>query len=124
MVTVTIEIAELAKLDPKPYILSEIVASNIGGTATLIGDPPNIMIATATGFSFLEFLVNLGPISLVALAVSLLYFRRQFRKKMKEAGLETAQEHVALSVTVSDLSPDRRLLWTGLVTLVGAVMLF
>ncbi len=124
MVTVTIEIAELAKLDPKPYILSEIVASNIGGTATLIGDPPNIMIATATGFSFLEFLVNMGPVSLVAFAVSLLYFRRQFMKKMKEAGLETAQEHAALSVIVSEVSPDRRLLWTGLVTLVGAVVLF
>jgi len=124
MVTVTIEIAELAKLDPKPYILSEIVASNIGGTATLIGDPPNIMIATATGFSFLEFLVNMGPVSLLALAVSLLYFRRQFMKKMKEAGLETAQEPAALSLIVSDVSPDRRLLWTGLVTLVGIVVLF
>ena len=122
MVTVTIDIAELAKLDPKPYILSEIVASNIGGAATLIGDPPNIMIASATGFSFAEFLVNVGPISLVALTISLLYFRRQFRKNMKEADAKAKQ--TALPIATSDVSPDRRLLWAGLATLVGAVVLF
>ena len=122
MVTVTIDIAELAKLDPKPYILSEIVASNIGGTATLIGDPPNIMIASATGFSFAEFLVNVGPISLVALTISLLYFRRQFRKNMKEADAKAKQ--TALPIATANVSPDRRLLWAGLATLVGAVVLF
>jgi Na+/H+ antiporter NhaD/arsenite permease-like protein len=122
MVTVTIDIAELANLDPKPYILSEIVASNIGGMATLIGDPPNIMIATATGFSFPEFLVNMGPISLVALTISLLYFRRQFRKNMKEADAKAKQ--TALPIATSDVSPDRRLLWAGLATLVAAVVLF
>jgi len=122
MVTVTIDIAELVKLDPKPYILSEIAASNIGGAATLIGDPPNIMIATATGFSFPEFIANLAPVSLAALSVSLFYFCMRFRKTMKEQGGE--QKLVALPITVSDVPPDRRLLWTGLVTLVGAIVLF
>jgi Na+/H+ antiporter NhaD/arsenite permease-like protein len=122
MVTVTIDIAELAKLDPKPYILSEIVASNIGGIATLIGDPPNIMIASATGFSFTDFLVNTGPISLVALTISLLYFRRQFRNNMKEA--DTRAKQTPLRIATPDASPDRRLLWAGLATLVGAVVLF
>jgi len=122
MVTVTIDIAELVKLDPKPYILSEIVASNIGGTATLIGDPPNIMIGSATGFSFPEFLINIGPISLAALAISLLYFRRQFARKIEEA--EAVQRPEALPIAGSDVAPDPRLLWTGLATLVGAVVLF
>jgi Na+/H+ antiporter NhaD/arsenite permease-like protein len=122
MVTVTIDIAELAKLDPKPYILSEIAASNIGGAATLIGDPPNIMIATTTGFSFTEFLANVGPVSLVALVISLAYFRRHFRKDMKEADAKTKQ--TALPIATADVSLDRRLLWTGLATLVGAVVLF
>jgi len=123
MVTVTIDIAELVKLDPKPYILSEIVASNIGGTATLIGDPPNIMIATATGFSFQEFLVNMGPISLIALAVSLLYFRWQFMRKMKQvaAGPKSTE---TVTIAGPDVAPDRRLLLTGLATLVGSVLLF
>jgi Na+/H+ antiporter NhaD/arsenite permease-like protein len=122
MVTVTIDIAELVKLDPKPYILSEIVASNVGGTATLIGDPPNIMIATATGFSFVEFLANVGPVSLVALSVSLLYFRRKFWKGMKEADAGHLKREIP--VVALDETLDRRLLWTGLVTLVGAVVLF
>ena len=125
MVTVTIDIAELAKLDPKPYILSEIAASNIGGTATLIGDPPNIMIATATGFSFLDFLVNIGPISLVALAISVLYSRREFGKRLMEAGAAAEKEKAGeLPIIPSDVAPDRRLLWTGLATLCGAVVLF
>jgi Na+/H+ antiporter NhaD/arsenite permease-like protein len=125
MVTVTIDIAQLVGLDPKPYILSEIVASNIGGTATLIGDPPNIMIASATGFSFPEFLVNMGPISLVALAISLLYFRKELWKGVKDEGGDEQQHRLAaLRLAASDVSTDRRLLSTGLVTLVGAVVLF
>jgi Na+/H+ antiporter NhaD/arsenite permease-like protein len=126
MVTITIDITEFVGLDPKPYILSEIVASNIGGTATLIGDPPNIMIASATGFSFLDFLVNLGPVSLVALAISLLYFRRRFMKNRDRMNDRTGQKHATLTIMASDvsLSHDRRLLWTGLAALVGAVALF
>jgi len=123
MVTVTIDIAELAKLDPKPYILSEIAASNIAGTATLIGDPPNIMIATATGFSFTEFLVNMGPISLAALAISVLYSRKEFGKRLMGAGA-AAEKAGELPIIPSDVVPDRRLLWTGLATLCGAVVLF
>jgi Na+/H+ antiporter NhaD/arsenite permease-like protein len=124
MVTVTIDIAELAKLDPKPYILSEIVASNIGGTATLIGDPPNIMIATSTGFSFGEFLINMGPISLIALVICLLYSVREFRRSMPPEPEMKQEELPALAIVSSDVSPDRRLAWTGLATLVGAVVLF
>jgi len=125
MVTVTIDVAELAKLDPRPYIVSEIVASNLGGMATLIGDPPNIMIATATGFSFPEFLVNMGPVSLVALVISFLYLRRQFRKNMKGTDAEDGeQKQMALPIEASDAAPDRRLLWTGLAALVGAITLF
>ncbi|TLN05322.1 hypothetical protein FDZ71_11575, partial [bacterium] len=123
MVTVTIDIAELVKLDPKPYILSEIVASNIGGIATLIGDPPNIMIATATGFSFLDFLVNMGPVALVALAVSLVYFRMESMKNMKKAKAEQ-QRQKTVAIEGQEVTPDRRLLSTGLTTLVGAVLLF
>jgi len=122
MVTVTIDIAELVKLDPKPHILSEIAASNIGGAATLIGDPPNIMIAAATGFSFPEFITNLAPVSLAALSVSLFYFCMRFRKTMKEHGGE--QKLAAPPTMASDAPPDRRLLWTGLVTLVAAIVMF
>ena len=56
-------------IDPIPLVIIEVIASNIGGTATLIGDPPNIIIAGATGLSFNEFIVNLAPIVVVTFAV-------------------------------------------------------
>ena len=69
MVPITFLLADALDIDPIPLVLIEVIASNIGGTATLIGDPPNIMIAGATGLSFVEFLVNLAPIALVTFVV-------------------------------------------------------
>jgi Na+/H+ antiporter NhaD/arsenite permease-like protein len=63
MVPITFLLADALDLDPLPLVLIEIIASNIGGTATLIGDPPNILIAGATGLSFLEFVANLAPVA-------------------------------------------------------------
>ncbi|MDP9400954.1 MAG: ArsB/NhaD family transporter [Actinomycetota bacterium] len=83
VVPITFLLADSLDIDPIPLVLIEIIASNIGGTATLIGDPPNIIIAGATDLSFLDFLVNLGPISLLAWAAvtAMLYlaFRRRLR---------------------------------------------
>lgn len=74
IVPVTLKLARELKTDPMPFLLSEILASNIGGTATLIGDPPNILIGSATGLSFMDFLLNLGPVIAVVLGVSLVGF--------------------------------------------------
>ena len=63
-------ITKKMNVNPVPFLLSEIFASNIGGTATLIGDPPNIMIGSAAKLSFNEFLVNMGPIALVDLVIT------------------------------------------------------
>ena len=63
MVPITFLLADALDIDPIPLVIIEIVASNIGGTATLIGDPPNIIIAGATGLSFSAFIVNLAPIA-------------------------------------------------------------
>jgi len=64
-----------------PFIITEIIASNVGGTATLIGDPPNIMIGSAAGLSFMDFLLNLGPIilvmSIIIMGLLVLIFRKQ-----------------------------------------------
>ncbi|MFP5364285.1 MAG: sodium:proton antiporter [Thermoleophilia bacterium] len=83
MVPITFLLADALDIDPIPLVLIEIIASNIGGTATLIGDPPNILIAGATGLSFSEFVVNLAPIAIVAfLAVTgmlYLFFRRRLQ---------------------------------------------
>ena len=75
---VTLVIAERLGAPPVPFLLAEVFASNIGGTATLVGDPPNIIIGSAAGLSYTDFLVNLGPIVVVLLAVYLLMSRRLF----------------------------------------------
>ena len=83
VVPMTFVLAERLDLDPLPLVIIEIVASNIGGTATLIGDPPNILIAGATGLSFAEFVVNLAPIAaltfVVITGVLYLVYRRRLR---------------------------------------------
>ena len=69
IVPITFVLADALDIDPVPLVIIEIITSNIGGTATLIGDPPNILIAGHTGLSFGEFIVHLAPIAAVTLVV-------------------------------------------------------
>lgn len=62
MVPVTIAICDDLGLDPRPFMITQVIASNVGGTATLIGDPPNILIGSATGLDFMAFIANLAPV--------------------------------------------------------------
>jgi len=71
---VTIELARLLKFDPVPIIIAEIFAANVGGSATMAGDPPNIIIGTALGYSFSDFLVNTGVIAWVGMVVAIVFF--------------------------------------------------
>ncbi|MFA6255199.1 MAG: ArsB/NhaD family transporter [Patescibacteria group bacterium] len=82
MIPVVFVVANNLKLNPKPFLISAILLSNVGGTATLIGDPPNILIGSAAKINFNEFIVNMGPISLIItfLTLGLLYF--WYRKKL------------------------------------------
>jgi Na+/H+ antiporter NhaD/arsenite permease-like protein len=75
MVPITFLLADALDIDPIPLVIIEVIASNIGGTATLIGDPPNIIIAGATDLSFMAFITNLAPIAALAfvVVVGLLY---------------------------------------------------
>lgn len=75
----TIAITQILEVNPVPFLLSQIMASNIGGTATLIGDPPNIMIGSAAGLSFADFIVNTGPVVLIILAVAVAIFFLMYR---------------------------------------------
>jgi Na+/H+ antiporter NhaD/arsenite permease-like protein len=74
VVPVALLIVDKLKVSPYPYLFSQILAANIGGTATLIGDPPNILIGSATGLSFNDFLLQLGPIALLILGLVLILF--------------------------------------------------
>lgn len=82
MVPVILLITEELKLSPYPYLLAAIFMSNIGGTATLIGDPPNIMIGSAVGLGFNDFLVNLAPIIAIIMLVTIPLMALIWRKQM------------------------------------------
>ncbi|MFD2617130.1 ArsB/NhaD family transporter [Terrilactibacillus laevilacticus] len=91
IVPVTFSIARELKVSPIPYLMSEIFMSNIGGTATMIGDPPNIMIGSAVkSLSFMDFITNLAPVILVVMVFVLLYLVFIFRKKL-HAGEDVRQ---------------------------------
>src|SRR5512133_516745 len=77
---VTILICEILGLSPLPYLMAEAILSDTGGVATLIGDPPNILIGSAAGFSFVDFLAHSLPIIVVVWFVALLILRHLFRK--------------------------------------------
>ena len=82
IVPIALSIAEQLEVDPIPFLFSQILMSNIGGTATLIGDPPNIMIAGQAGLSFMDFILNLAPVVLVIIAVTLYIFYLIYRRKL------------------------------------------
>ena len=84
IVPVTISVARILNINPISLILAEIFASNVGGAATLIGDPPNIMIASAAGISFIDFAIHMVPEVLVTFAFSFLLLRVMFRKDLKQ----------------------------------------
>lgn len=80
---VTLLIAEQLEIDPIPYLITEALASNIGGTATLIGDPPNIMIASKAGLNFMDFIYNLSPAIIVIFMFWMLSWKLLFGKRLK-----------------------------------------
>lgn len=78
----TIMLCRMLKVDPVPYLIVEILSSNIGGTATLIGDPPNIMIGSATGFTFFDFLLYDAPAAVIIMIVCIVVFKFIFGRKL------------------------------------------
>ena len=103
----TLNICKLLKVDPVPYFLTEIMASNIGGTATLIGDPPNIMIGSAAGYGFLDFILVDTPAVIIILAVICVVFYFLYGRKMTAPQSEIAD---VLELRPADYIKDHRLL--------------
>ncbi|MCD6110242.1 MAG: ArsB/NhaD family transporter [Thermoplasmata archaeon] len=81
---ITIDIARLIKISPTRFLIAEVLSSNIGGAATLIGDPPNIMVGSVFSLGFLEFIYNLAPIILIILGVNLLLWYIPERKNLRK----------------------------------------
>lgn len=85
MAALTIQLCRLLKLDPVPLVIAEVCAANTGGAATLVGDPPNVILGTTLGFNFMDFLTHTGPISGVIAILMIIIFYFMNRKSLKEA---------------------------------------
>lgn len=85
LAAVTVELARILKFNPVPVILAEIFCSNLGGSATMCGDPPNIIIGTSLGLTFFDFFTNTGLIAVVSLVAAVTFFWFCFHKELKQA---------------------------------------
>jgi Na+/H+ antiporter NhaD/arsenite permease-like protein len=121
MVPITFLLADTLDIDPLPLVLIEIIASNIGGTATLIGDPPNILIAGATGLTFVEFVVNLAPIAFISFVAVTGMLYLWFRPRLQIAP-EARKRVMALDARRSIEDPEE--LKRALPVLIGTILLF
>ncbi|MQN01817.1 MAG: citrate transporter [Lachnospiraceae bacterium] len=83
LATVTVELSEMLEFDPVPMIISEIFCANLGGSATMSGDPPNIIIGTSLGLTFFKFLSNTGVIAVLSLGITVVFFFLSFRKELR-----------------------------------------
>lgn len=91
----TIQLCKLVEIDPVPLIIAEVCAANTGGAATLVGDPPNVILGTTLGFNFMDFLSNTAPISVLAVLLMLAYFYLVNRKKLSRAHTFITAEKIA-----------------------------
>lgn len=82
LAAVTVELSQLLKFSPVPMVLAEIFCANLGGSATMCGDPPNIIIGTALGYSFADFLTNTGLIAGISLIAIIIFFFFAFKKEL------------------------------------------
>ena len=82
LAAVTVELAQLLKFNPVPMILAEVFCANLGGSATMCGDPPNIIIGTSLGYSFADFICNTGVMAGISMIAAIVYFYLFFRKEL------------------------------------------
>ena len=121
IVPITISVFKTLKLSPIPFIIAQVLASNVGGTATLIGDPPNILIGSAANIDFASFIINMGPTVGISLFASLFILKFLFRKSLAEKPHNIED---LLSQDESILIKDRSVLRKSLAVLGGVIFLF
>lgn len=118
---ITLELSRLLKFDPVPVVVTEVVLSNIGGAATLVGDPPNVILGTMLGFTFNDFLIHNAPIAilsgLASLGVSYLMNRKEFGRRHSQVTLEGVK-----AIEPRSQIKDQYLLWCGLIGISIAII--
>ncbi|MGZ8897619.1 MAG: SLC13 family permease, partial [Halobacteriota archaeon] len=121
LAALTIEIAKILRFDPVPLVVAEVVIANTGGASTLIGDPPNVILGTQLGFGFNEFVVNNGPIAVVAALLSVgVLFLMQRNAVTPSAEIDTS---VLSAIRPERTITNKRMLRLGLGALFLAVVL-
>ncbi len=114
---ITFFVAQRLGTSPIPFLISQVIASNVGGTATLIGDPPNILIGSRFGKDFNDFLINLTPTITVAMVAYLVFARWLFRRELREAVTALEPEDVGRLVREERKIADVRLMRISFVVL-------
>jgi Na+/H+ antiporter NhaD/arsenite permease-like protein len=121
IVPVTLAITRELRVPPYPFLFAEIFASNIGGTATLIGDPPNILIGSQAGLSFNEFVIHLTPVILVVMAAQAVMIHLLWGKDLRST---PAHKKRVMAMRAKDAILDRVLLKQALVVLAAVIVAF
>ncbi len=115
---VAISLARTLAVSPVPFVLATIIGSNVGGTATLIGDPPNLIIGSRIGIEFIPFLVVMGPIALIGLVVTALYFVVAYRHALPNRRIDRQR---AVDLDESTMLRNKPTLVAGLLLLAVVV---
>ena len=122
LAAVTIELSQLLEFDPVPMILSEIFCANLGGSATMCGDPPNIIIGTSLGYSFTDFITNTGLMAVVSLVFVVIYFYFAFRKELKKSGADK-KDHASYPDPKEAITDKRGFIASCIIFLCAVVLL-
>jgi Na+/H+ antiporter NhaD/arsenite permease-like protein len=118
---VTLLIADQLELDPVPFLITEALASNIGGTATLIGDPPNIMIASKAGLNFMDFIEHLTPAIVIIFIVWMIVWKFVFGQRLK---VSQGNKERIMAMNEEELIKDAKLLKKSLTVLTLTILGF
>ena len=118
---VTFQITRKLKIDPYPYLILEIFSSNIGGTATLIGDPPNILIGSSIDLSFMHFVYNLAPVIVIIMICLILLFDLIWGRYLTATN---ESREAVMNMNEFDCIIDKSLLFKSLAVLVGVIAAF
>jgi Na+/H+ antiporter NhaD/arsenite permease-like protein len=127
MIPVTLSITRTLGIHPIPFIMAQVLVSNVGGAATLIGDPPNILIGSAAGIDFNSFLIHMGPTIAVVFGFSLLLIRLFFKKELQSEQKLEQKEAIQVLMHRDEnviLMHHKGLLIKSLIVLVGVIVLF
>lgn len=121
LAAVTIELSQLLKFNPVPLILAEIFCANLGGSATMCGDPPNIIIGTSFGYSFTDFITNTGVIAAISLVFTIIYFYLVFHKELEK--VETNVDPSTLPTPESAITNKTKFIFSTIIFLCAIILL-